>query len=508
MNIRRFAALGLSWLLSAGALTLVYQLVQAAPAAAVRFVATNGAGSTCAQANPCQLQQALSLAVAGDVIYVKQGTYTGSGAAVITVSQSITLFGGWSGNPTGSIVRNPATFPTAINAEGHRRGMFVSAGIAPTIDGFVIKNGNATGLINTCSEVSPGGCGGGIFVDRAAAHILHNQFISNSALVSNTNLVYGAGGGLYLEAASGAVISANVFLSNSASLPYTLTMGLGGGLSAAGYHPGSLIIQNNTFQANTGFWGGGLALDSVITAQVQGNLFLNNRANAEGAGLYGWSTSAVLISGNTFRGNFGDTPAFFGFFSGSFSANVVVDNLTSYGMIIGPNNTPGPVFVYNNIIAHSGGVGIYADATSSDPNSVLVLNNTLVGSGFGTGLLVASGYVTLTAHNTLISGFAIGASNTQPISSTLNLYYTLFDTNVALFGNATFSNIFQGPASFVDPANRNYHIGFNSAARDHGGASIVPTDIDGDPRPLGAAYDIGADETRFLQGQFLPLLSR
>src|SRR5438552_86652 len=135
MNMRRLAALGLSFLLSAGALLLVFQLVQAAPAAAARFVATNGAGSTCAQANPCQLQQALSLAVDGDVIYVKQGAYTGSGDAVITVSQSITLFGGWSGNSSGAIVRNPAAYPTLIDAQRHRRGIFVSAGITPTIDG-------------------------------------------------------------------------------------------------------------------------------------------------------------------------------------------------------------------------------------------------------------------------------------------------------------------------------------------------------------------------------------
>src|SRR5258708_22029226 len=178
MNIWRVAGIGLSLLLAGGALTLVFQLVQAAPAAAALFVATNGGGSACAQNNPCQLQEALSLAVDGDVIYVKQGTYTGSGAAVITVSQSITLFGGWMGNSSGPIVRNPATYPTLIDAQRHRRGMFVSAGITPTIDGFVIKNGNATGLVNGCSQGSAGGCGGGVFVDQAAARILHNQFIS------------------------------------------------------------------------------------------------------------------------------------------------------------------------------------------------------------------------------------------------------------------------------------------------------------------------------------------
>jgi len=114
----------------------------------------------------------------------------------------------------------------------------------------------------------------------------------------------------------------------------------------------------------------------------------------------------------------------------------------------------------------------------------------------------------MTAHNTLISGFGVGASINVPLSSTLNMYYTLFDTDVASDGNATLSHTVQGTAGFVDPANRNYHIGFNSAARDNGGFTIVPTDFDGDPRPLGASNDIGADETRFLHGLFLPLTRR
>src|SRR5260221_3217180 len=143
MNMRRLAAIGLSFSFAAAALTLVFHLVQAAPAAAARFVAANGAGSACAQNNPCQLQTALGLAGDGDVIYVKQGVYTGTGAAVITITQSITLYGGWNGIPTGPVVRNPAAYPTLIDAQGHRRGMFVSAGITPTIDAFVIQNGNA-----------------------------------------------------------------------------------------------------------------------------------------------------------------------------------------------------------------------------------------------------------------------------------------------------------------------------------------------------------------------------
>ena len=58
------------------------------------FVATSGAGTTCTQGEPCSLDTALDQAVAGDAIYVAQGTYTGSDDAVVSIWKDITLYGG------------------------------------------------------------------------------------------------------------------------------------------------------------------------------------------------------------------------------------------------------------------------------------------------------------------------------------------------------------------------------------------------------------------------------
>ena len=63
------------------------------------FVSLNGSGD-CSQSDSCNLHTALNLASDGDTVYIAQGTYTGTGAAVITVTKSITLYGGWDGAAT------------------------------------------------------------------------------------------------------------------------------------------------------------------------------------------------------------------------------------------------------------------------------------------------------------------------------------------------------------------------------------------------------------------------
>lgn len=52
-----------------------------------------------------------------------------------------------------------------------------------------------------------------------------------------------------------------------------------------------------------------------------------------------------------------------------------------------------------------------------------------------------------------------------------------------------------GAPGFIDEAARNYHVMSTSPVRDVANpAGTVVLDIDGEPRPLGAGRDIGADE--------------
>jgi hypothetical protein len=51
-----------------------------------------------------------------------------------------------------------------------------------------------------------------------------------------------------------------------------------------------------------------------------------------------------------------------------------------------------------------------------------------------------------------------------------------------------------GDPAFADQAAGDYHIGPTSIALDHGVPAAISQDIDGEPRPDGCFYDIGADE--------------
>ena len=108
-------------------------------------------------------------------------------------------------------------------------------------------------------------------------------------------------------------------------------------------------------------------------------------------------------------------------------------------------------------------------------------------------------YVTLVMTNTIVSNYTWGITNTYPTSSTVLVNHTLFWVNQQDGVRGTHP-VDGNPAFFFD----SYHLGPGSAALDVGINAGVFTDIDGDPRPIGVGYDIGADEGGIYV--FLPLV--
>ncbi len=517
MNVKRlFGTLVLSLGLAL-ALLVGLQLAQAKPTATNLFVKPTGSGSTCTQAAPCALQIALSQAVNGDTIYAAAGNYAGKGAnvnPVISVTQSITLYGGWNGVAFGPIVRDPAANKSVLNGEGMRRVVHISGNITPTLDGFTIANGNATGLIVDCNEYKPDGCGGGIFNHDAHPIIVNNIITNNIAAVTTAGYPTGTtgfGGALYLSGAARAVISGNLIISNVGSLA---NCGNGGGIYLDRYSNVSgaqvqfnQVFSNTATTTNLGCaWGGGIAGGPDGVA-IQGNIVAGNRANGygggQGAGLYQWYGSAAYLNNLVTRnlGNADSQAVYLGYSQARFEGNQVVDNFTSQGIQVVNGSGGGPTLV-NNVVARSGDQTFAATGHVSAPLIARLFHNTLIGSSSGSGVYVETDSVTLFLTNTIVVSHTWGITNTFPTSSTISADHTLFWTNTH-DGIRGVNPVDGNPAFTAD----DYHLGPSSAAIDTGVDAGVTTDMDGDLRPNGSGYDIGADEAQ-LRRVYLPLVLR
>lgn len=122
--------------LAGAGLVLIAQPVLPAHAAASHYASPNGAGATCAQSDPCQLQTAIATAAAGDFVYLiaNQGEYqlAGSVSTLPNTPIHIHSFGG----------RAQLTFSTG--------GLTVASG---NVDGLTV-HGSTTAAAFTLSGTS------------------------------------------------------------------------------------------------------------------------------------------------------------------------------------------------------------------------------------------------------------------------------------------------------------------------------------------------------------------
>lgn len=479
---------------------------------------TPGCGSDAA---PCRTPQyAVNQAQAGDEIRVATGVYTGVQTRsvyvqVLYVDKTVTVRGGYTTTNWGT--SDPAAFPTTLDAEGQGRVVAIVGTIEPTIEGLRITGGDAMGLRGKPGVLQD--AGGGVYVYQAAATISDCLIYGNTA--SSTE---GNGGGLYLLN-SESTLTGNTVQENTAG---TGSWGYGGGLTL---DESDATLVSNTVVSNTACTtcqgdGGGLYLygsdATLIGNTVQDNTASQGDAGA-GGGLF-MSFGDVTLTGNTVRGNVAST-AFQGQGGGlklnnariTLEGNTIISNVAS---ITGPGYGGAlnswyfcAITMTNNLVAANyaseSGSGLEFWGLEVMPCSARLMHNTIVDNlGSGEGIYVTP-YATLALTNTILAGHSsVGITATAGSATTLEgtLWYgnaqDTGGTGTTVTGTV---NVYGDPA-FVDPGAWDYHLGEGSAANGAGVDTGVVTDIDGQARPCGARYDIGADE--YVISVFLPLVLR
>lgn len=265
------------------------------------------------------------------------------------------------------------------------------------------------------------------------------------------------GGGIFLEAGARATISDNWVFDNVADS--------GGGLWGNGTR--GVLSGNKIFSNAAQGLGGGICID-LSHDTLSKNIVISNTAGDSGGGLF--FTGNPTLTNNIFADNQAN-----GSFGGSGSGLAMA----------GPNCSPR---LLHNTIARNGG---------GSSSGVSILGDTFFGPSACT--------VALT--NTILVdqsvGINIASSNPQTVTVNGVLWHNVpITVSHPITAIVTVQNQYTGDPAFAPDG---YHLTAGSAAIDKGVDAGITVDIDGDPRPAGAGYDLGADEF-WWRKVYLPLV--
>ncbi|NNF34144.1 MAG: hypothetical protein HKN68_08550, partial [Saprospiraceae bacterium] len=330
------------------------------------------------------LYDGLSAAVAGDEVWVAQGTYvpaedpfgsttpTDSRDKTFLVPDGVAFYGSFAGTESTIGERDIPSNPTILsgdlsitgdNSDNAYHVLLVSGPTGSsngvTIDGFIIKDGNANGTSNITvnGNIISRSYGGGMYIvtkgSSAVNRIYKNTINANVAnyyaglylsagdaslntLIDNnisSNSAFFDGGGLYFNGvdASSNRLSDNDISNNTASERY-------GGIHMNVSDAGTNVVGNNIIDGNSASDIGGLyfvgnyaSTNSFINNVISGN----SAPNYSGMYLSGFFPTINNVINNTISGNtatFGST-IYLATGQFTFSNNIVWDNVVAANQI-------------------------------------------------------------------------------------------------------------------------------------------------------------------------------
>ncbi|MGD9099820.1 MAG: ABC transporter substrate-binding protein, partial [Anaerolineae bacterium] len=414
------------------------------------------------------------------------GLYLEHSAAALsgnTVSDNVACYGGGV-----NLMNSDAATLNENHISGNHADSSCAGGESGWGGGLYLYNSDAALSDNTLYD-NTATQGGGLWLNGGDATLNSNDVISNAAdyggglwlgsgaptLTANTisaNHVVTSGGGLFLDV-SDATLNANTISGNIAG------EGGGGVYLRGGEHPdpSTATLQDNTIIYNDGENGGGVVLEFCANTTIRGNIVASNTALFQGGGMVLFISSPA-IDGNRINSN----SASWGggvFLQGNdatFTNNVIADNWAS---------------------GH--GSALYSlGATDRLYHTTIARNRGGDGSGiYATDWMCCGGPSNLSLVNTIMFSHSVGI-NVMDGGTVMMNGVLWHDTPVTATHSATATviaqNQFTGDPLFVDPDAGDYHIGSGSAALSFGSQSGLTHDIDGQPRPMGWGYDLGADE--------------
>ncbi len=393
---------------------------------------------------------------------------------------------------------------------------------------------------NTAYTGDGRGSGGGVWLYKTTAYVTDNVF--------QDNLAGNVGGGLHVGWGGDLTVRRNEFLYNTA---HNYAGGLHAGLQAGDVH----TITHNLFQGNVANpngsgEGGGAYLTSSEGAQLtfRHNQVLENYACTGPTGANGGLGGGIFVIGpawiadNLFQGNWANSAApkdgfyFTGQGGGLYvkgagvwvERNRILDNVAARnaginytslafggGIRVGTTlNTV--VTMTNNILAgnrhcedcgylygfHRGGGAIAVGGYTRPADTQLYLYHNTISDNQSPAIFNESAAITMS--HTILSGHDVdlraildssGAEDSQPPTNVADhtLWWPAMNTNIE-DGTWTHTHDLTGAPDFISTSGDDYHLGPDSEAIDRGTGAGVTDDIDGNPRPLGSGYDLGADE--------------